>query len=60
MCFIGEPAVDTGGPSREFWRLLMLEVNNTFCVGGDEAKVFVRDVPAIQVAIKWKSQIAIL
>ena len=60
MCFIGEPAVDTRGLSREFWRLLMLEVNNTFCVGGDEAKVFVHDVPAIQVAIKWKLQIAIL
>lgn len=49
MCFIGEAGVDTGGPSRKFFRLLMMGVDKTYCCGNDGAKVFMHDVPAIQV-----------
>ncbi|XP_065892745.1 uncharacterized protein [Dysidea avara] len=48
VCFIGEAGVDTGGPSREFFRLLMMGVDETYCCGNDGAKVFMHDVPAIQ------------
>ena len=49
MSFIGEVGVDTGGPSREFFRLLMMVVDEKYYCGNDGTKVFVHDVPAIQV-----------
>ncbi len=30
--FVGEEGVDTGGPSREFWRLFASGVSSSYCV----------------------------
>ena len=49
VCFVGEPAIDTGGPSREFWSLLVKCINDNLCTGKDGNKVFFHDVSALQV-----------
>ena len=49
--FVGEDAVDTGGPLREFWRLIMQELSFQFCIGNDKNKVLVHSVPALQVRV---------
>lgn len=36
--FVGEEAVDTGGPRREFWRLLLLEAQEKYCIGSEGEK----------------------
>ena len=46
---MGEEAVDTGGPSREFWRLIMYEIKDKFCRGKEGCMVFDRNTPALQV-----------
>ena len=46
---MGEPAVDTGGPGREFWRLLMKGIESKFRSGEEGRKVFIHNVPALQV-----------
>lgn len=51
VCFVGEPAIDTGGPSREFWSLLVRTVSANLCIGVDGKKTFLHDVPALQVGI---------
>ena len=51
---MGEHAIDTGGPSWEFWRLLMQAVKSKYfvCVG---AKCTLdRNIPAIEVAAYFK------
>ena len=42
-------AVDTGGPSREFWRLFMCAVGERYTLGGELGKVFDRNIVALQV-----------
>ena len=44
-----EEAVDTGGPSREFWRLVMQGIQNKYCHGEEGKMVFARNTPALQV-----------
>ena len=41
VIFIGEPGVDTGGPCREFFRLLMTDVmcNNSLFEGSDDHRI---------------------
>lgn len=41
--------MDTGGPSREFWRLIMYAIKEKFCHGKEGQMVFVRNTPALQV-----------
>ena len=43
--FVGEGAVDQGGPRREFFRLLAINARDVFLQG----KFFATNVPAIQV-----------
>ena len=50
VSFVGEEAIDTGGPSREFWRLLVGDIENTYCCGEAAKLVFDRNTPALQVA----------
>ena len=49
ICFVGEHAIDTGGPSREFWSLLVKCIDDNLCTGKERNKVFTHDVPALQV-----------
>lgn len=50
VCFVGEEAIDTGGPSQEYWRLLVEEVRNKYCCGNERC-VFDRNTPALMVHI---------
>ena len=47
--FIGESAIDCGGPRREFFRLLALKSSEGFFQGRSGCKVFVNNVVALQV-----------
>ena len=49
MCFVGETAVDTGGPSREFWRLLAIGIEKKYCRVGENGCFLDKNVPALQV-----------
>ena len=46
-----EPAIDTGGLSREFWRIFAKGVDNTYCIGDSKRRIFSKNVPALQVRI---------
>ena len=46
VCFVGEEAVDTGGPSREFWRLIMHAIGTKYCYGEEGKMVFDRNTLA--------------
>lgn len=54
VCFVGEPAIDTGGPTREFWRLLNNGFQEKFCIGSEGKKVFDHNVPALEVCLLMK------
>lgn len=49
--FVGEEAVDTRGPSREFWRLFVHAIKQKYCRGDlkEGRMVFDRNTPALQV-----------
>ena len=47
--FVGESAIDHGGPLREFFRLLALESSEEFFQGRLGCKFFVNNVVALQV-----------
>ena len=49
--FVGKEAVDVGGPSREFWMLLVHAIKQKYCRGDVEEGrvVFERNTPALQV-----------
>jgi hypothetical protein len=49
--FLGEEAVDTGGPSREFWRLFAEALVEQYCVGDEGVYLFVKNIPALQVRV---------
>ena len=50
MCFVGEAAIDTGGPSRELWRLFGTGILESHCRSGPEGCFFDKNVPALQVS----------
>lgn len=49
VTFIGEPAVDAGGPLREYFHLLLAEIcrNNTLFQGDEKARIPVHNVLAL-------------
>ena len=47
--FVGESAVDSGGPKREFFRLLAEDSKGYFFFGSASKKFFFADVSAVQV-----------
>ena len=49
VLFVFEPGIDTGGLSREFWRLSAKGVNNAYCIGDSKYLIFSKNVPALQV-----------
>lgn len=46
---MSEQGVDTGGLSREFWRLFLNEVVKMYCIGDTGKCLFVKNVSALQV-----------
>ena len=52
MTFVGEGAVDHGGPKREFFRLFAKEASQTYLKGANEnCRFFDNNVTAVQVKI---------
>lgn len=51
MHFTTEEAVDTGGPTREFFRLFVNDVCKCYCIGEAGKCLFMKNVPALQVCI---------
>lgn len=47
--FVGEGAIDLGGPRREFFRLLVSSLKQLFFRGSDTAMSFNNNVSALQV-----------
>ena len=41
--------MDTGGLSREFWRLLVNDIVNQYCIGEPGSCLFVKNVQVLQV-----------
>ena len=56
---MAEEAIDTGGPTREFWRLLVEEVVKEYCVGDPGMSIFTKNVPALQVSMLWSDCVLI-
>ena len=50
--FIGEEALDQGGPKREYWRLLAIDIMAKLCTGSDQRLTFEHDVLGLQVSAK--------
>ena len=48
--FVGEPALDAGGPLREYFRLLWLSLHQNLCLfaGKENARVLAYNITAIQ------------
>lgn len=46
---MSEEGIDTGGPSREFWRLVCADVAKLYCIGEPGKCIFMKNVPALQV-----------
>ena len=46
---MSEQGVDTGGPSREFWRLLVEDIITSYCVGERGLCVFDKNSLALKV-----------
>ena len=51
VTFVGEGAVDYGGPRREFFRILASDAAKSFFVGNDFMKFFSMDATAFQVGL---------
>ena len=49
MQFIGEDALDQGGPRREFWRLLRDEIKAKMCAGDNDRLSLEHDIVGLQV-----------
>ena len=49
--FVGESALDYGGPRREFFRLLASDAAQSLFVGNDGMKFFYLDPTALQVSM---------
>lgn len=48
---MAEVSVDTGGPSREFWRMLVEEIARHYCMGDPGRTLFVKNIPALHVCM---------
>ena len=46
--------MDVGGPSREFWRLLVKQAVDDYCIGPPGSCLFVKNMPALQVCVQRK------
>ena len=55
VVFVREDAADTGGPTREFWRLITEGRREKFCTGEEGKMVFERNTPALQNILECQS-----
>ena len=46
---MGEEALDQGGPKREYWRLLAIDIMTKICIGSDDRLTLEHDVLGLQV-----------
>ena len=51
VCFVGEGGIDTGGPRREFFRLLVEEGSARYLVGTPGKMTFASNTIACQVHV---------
>ena len=51
MTYVGEEAVDLGGPRREFWELMVKKGVDEYCIGGDKGVTVIPNAAALQVCI---------
>ena len=52
VTFVGEGAIDYGGPRREFFRLLAAKASKSMFIGSDDMMFFSMDTAALQVCKK--------
>ena len=52
--FKREEGVDIGGLHREFWRILIKNIVEKYCIGDECKKTFYQNVPALQVSERDK------
>ena len=52
VSFVGEEGIDTGGPSREFWRLFMHDVERKYFIGSEGKLTLLRNMPALEVSLQ--------
>ena len=43
--------MDEGGPKREYWRLLAVDIMTKLCIGSDDQLTLEHDVPGLQVSM---------
>ena len=55
VTFVGEDAIDTGGPRREFWQLLMEKAQQQYCIGRDGMMTFTQNTSALQVNLLYNN-----
>lgn len=51
---MAEPAVDQGGPKREFWRLLGYEIKAKMCTGDSDCLSLDHDIIGLQVCFAFR------
>ena len=49
VTFVGEEAVDTGGPRHEFWQLFVENAHQEYCIGKEGMMTFAQNTVALQV-----------
>lgn len=50
VSFVGEPGEDGGGPQRELWSLLGIQLRDQICHGVEGSVVFVHDSKGVMVS----------
>ena len=55
MKVVGEEAIDTGGPRREFWNLLVSKGEQEYCIGERNQLTFVQNTAALQVFVNKRA-----
>lgn len=51
MLFVGEPGEDGGGPQRELWSLLGIQIRDRICHGAEGSVVFIHDSKGVMVSL---------
>lgn len=57
--FVGEGAIDHGGPRREFFRLFAQKVEEDFFQGSDGNKYFVQNIAAVHCSVHVKCNVCV-
>lgn len=60
MTFVGEWAIDHGGPRREFFRLLAIDAKNRLFRGHSDRMFFITSVMSVQVSYYFNNYVCIV